>query len=156
MANPTDTHSPGLNRIRLALLCGCMAYVLLIAYVPGFTSQSPLVCMSNKAFGLHCPGCGLTRAFACLARLDPVAAFHCNPLVVFAAPFALVLALDTFSSGDIHRRILGWLPRWLMYSSLIALFATFGVVFVVRTATWLVPEWNPEGWLVPPDRFPPS
>ena len=54
---------------------------------------STAVCFSRRLFHLPCPGCGLTRAFAHLAKGEWGAAFLLHPL-------APVLALEM---------ILGWL-----------------------------------------------
>lgn len=139
----------------LALLAGLAAYVMAVAWIPGFTANSPLVCATYRALGLHCPGCGMTRALACLVRLEPAAALRYNPLVVFAAPAAAILVVEAVLAalgreGLVARR--GRLLRWC----LLPLVACATVLFAVRIATWIAPSCNPEGWLVPPATFPPS
>jgi hypothetical protein len=61
--------------------------------------KAPL-CPFNALTGLPCPGCGMTRAFLALGRLDLAGAFALNPLVF---PLAALLALYA----------LGRTPRWL-------------------------------------------
>lgn len=142
------------QRTSLALLVGCVIYVLLVAYVPGFTAWSPLVCPTRRIFGLHCPGCGLTRAFACLVRLDPLAAIRFHPVAVAAAPFACGLLVDALLRVRGHRGIVGVVPWTVIRCSWLYCLFGFGVTFVVRIATWLRPACNPDCWLIPPATFP--
>mgnify|MGYP000846371592 CR=1 FL=1 len=44
------------------------------------TEILPLPCVWHVLTGLPCPGCGLTTAFAWMARGDGAAAWRCNPL----------------------------------------------------------------------------
>lgn len=57
-------------------------------------------CLTFKATGLHCPGCGSTRALHAITQLDIGGAFRKNAFFVLAAPFLLYAAVT------------GWL-RWL-------------------------------------------
>ena len=50
-------------------------------------------CVFAKTTGLLCPGCGISRMFQALARLDFAAALRCNALVLCLLPFALVFGL---------------------------------------------------------------
>lgn len=137
----------------LALLACCTAYVLMVAYVPGFTKCSPLVCPTYRAFGLHCPSCGLTRAIACMARLDPWTAVQFHPLVILVGPAVLLFSIDTCLTAAGRRGILAKLPDAAVRTYWLLLLAGFGVVFIVRVASWLAPECNPSGWLLPPQTF---
>lgn len=145
---------------RLAALALAAGYVLAVAFVPEFCSWSPLSCTTRRTLGLHCPTCGLTRSFACLVRLDPLSAVAFNPLVIFAAPFAAVLAIDGALAVAGRRRAAVRLPpvarRWGSAVFLTLLVAVFVALFIVRTASWLMPAWNPDGWLLPPAEFPPA
>lgn len=140
----------------IALLVGCTAYVLALAFVPGFRRFSPLACFIKQSVGLHCPTCGLTRAMACCARLDFVGAVRFNPLVILVAPVAAF-----YSAGLLLRTTgRGWLlasvPRTLVVAVWVGLLAVFLLLFLVRTATWFLPEVNPDGWLIPPAKFSPA
>lgn len=141
--------------ITLAILAGCIAYVVVMAYVPGFTSRSPLICPAHRVLGLHCPSCGLTRAIACLVRLEPVAAVRFHPLVILVAPAVLLFTIDTCLAAAGIRGPLDSLPPAVVRGFWIAILAGFGIVFVVRLASWIAPEWNPSGWMLPPQAFPP-
>ena len=50
-------------------------------------------CFLHKLTGLHCPGCGATRAVHHLLHGDFVAAFLNNPLAVLALPVGTALWL---------------------------------------------------------------
>lgn len=139
----------------LAILAGCIAYVVVIAYVPGFTGRSPLVCPTHRVLGLHCPSCGLTRAIACLVRLDPLAAVRFHPLVILVAPALLLFSIDTCLAAVGRSGPLALLPPSTARIFWFTLLAGFGIVFVVRVASWLAPECNPSGWVLPPQTFPP-
>ncbi len=45
-----------------------------------------LPCIWTWLFDIHCPGCGLTRAFMKLIVFDFEAAFNFNPLIFIIAP----------------------------------------------------------------------
>lgn len=57
------------------------------------------ICLFRRTLGLPCPGCGLTRAFAALAKGDFAASWHLHP-------FAIVLAAE-FGAAWL---VVGW---WL-------------------------------------------
>ena len=56
------------------------------------------LCPFALAFGIPCPGCGLSRATFALLRGDIHAALAMHPLVPVALPAALALALHATSS----------------------------------------------------------
>ena len=56
---------------------------------PDRLDRMPRLCVVNRV-GHDCPGCGITRGFAHLARLEPVAATRRN---VFTLPVAAIGAL---------------------------------------------------------------
>ena len=47
--------------------------------LPGVGWATPSVCMFKNLTGLDCPGCGLSRAFICIAHGDMAAAWGYNP-----------------------------------------------------------------------------
>jgi len=54
-------------------------------------------CTFHRLTGLHCPGCGMTRAAAALAHGNLAAAFRFNPVGMVLLPLALVgLGLEAF------------------------------------------------------------
>ena len=117
------------------------AVVLAHADVEGGVS----ICMLRRVFGLPCPGCGMTRAFAALARGDLRAAFAFHPWApVVAAELAaawLLWGASVIGAGAAawSRRV-GALParRWagrLVAANLTALAA----LWLGRLATGTLP-----------------
>lgn len=47
-------------------------------------------CIFHEITGLHCPGCGGTRALVSLIKLDIYQAYKYNMLIVIAIPFFIV------------------------------------------------------------------
>lgn len=50
-------------------------------------------CVFHLLTGKYCPGCGISRMFMALARLDIVLAARYNLLVLCLLPFGIVLAI---------------------------------------------------------------
>lgn len=74
----------------LAGLAGFAAAAVLHLWVP-HSSPETSFCFSRRVLGLPCPGCGLTRAFAHLAKGEWSAALAAHPLApVLAAEIVLV------------------------------------------------------------------
>jgi hypothetical protein len=141
------------KRLNLLIAIGCAGYVLAVAYVPRFSDWSPLECPWHRFLGLDCPTCGLTRAMACIARLDPVEALRFNPLVVLLAPWALVFAINAVAEA-VGARMRFRVCRWIDAYGWWVLLVGVAILFAVRTTTWLAPELNPSDWLSPPSGFP--
>jgi hypothetical protein len=76
----------------LAGFAGLAGLALLHFWTPS-NDPAAAICLSRRLLHLPCPGCGLTRAFAHLAKGEWLAALAAHPL-------APVLALEAF---------LGWL-----------------------------------------------
>ena len=56
-------------------------------------------CLFHAYTGLHCPGCGATRALHRLAHGDCIAALRLNALVVLGLPLGCVIAVCRKSRG---------------------------------------------------------
>ncbi len=77
------------QRVRkLACRGGALALILAGYYL--FVRITGLVvpCVFHEVTGLFCPGCGITRMFLAIGRLDFPAAFRWNPGVLVLLPFA--------------------------------------------------------------------
>ena len=142
-------------RLTLVAIAACTTYVVLLAWLPAFTAASPALCLTRRLLGLNCPSCGLTRAIACLARLDPASAVRFHPLVVLVAPLVGLFVIDTCLAAMGRRGIARAIPRSCVRCFWGVLIAGFGVVLAVRAMSWFVPDWNPAGWMIPPGSFPP-
>lgn len=85
----TQTH--GLLKPRaalvLAVLCGFAIAAAVLYHNPPGTSWMTPPCMMHKMTGLHCPGCGATRATYALLHGDVFGAMRKNIVFVLALPF---------------------------------------------------------------------
>jgi hypothetical protein len=73
-------------------------------------------CLFHAFTGLHCPGCGATRALHQMANGNFVAALKLNALVVLGLPFGCLIAI---------RRKRRYLPAWCLRTLFIGI-ALFG------------------------------
>jgi hypothetical protein len=94
-----------------------------------------LVCPARFAFGIPCPGCGLTRATLALLHGDLAEAHHLHPLVLVLLPIVLWMLVRTslVSSGLLARDSfdpLDKLPTWFYW----VLLVVFVGVWVARLA----------------------
>ena len=76
--------------VRRILLAGSIVSYLFIMYL--VLHYSGIGCVFLYAFGIPCPGCGMTRAAFSLLRLDIIAAWRYNPLI-FAMPYVFTYIL---------------------------------------------------------------
>lgn len=121
------------SRIPLALL-----FPLLILAGMGLSKLrlSALLptCLFHEWTGLHCPGCGGTRAFHALADADPLGALRMNPLGVLLIVGVALLALRTSWEALFPDRKWLRLPysdRWAWWG-----IAVVGLFFVARNLPW--------------------
>ena len=89
------------TRYHLVVLGLCTSVLVLSAvltvrdshvYTPLVNTPLPGICSFRALAGIDCPGCGLTRSFIRLARVDFVGAWHFNPagiLVFMVVAFQL-------------------------------------------------------------------
>lgn len=90
--------NPKKARELLVAFCGLAAYCV-IAIITG------IPCLIKGLTGVSCPGCGMTRSFLALLRLDFSGAWYYHPLVFYlliATPIMLILYLqdkDKYSKG---------------------------------------------------------
>ncbi|HXO30591.1 MAG TPA: DUF2752 domain-containing protein [Thermoanaerobaculia bacterium] len=97
----------GMRRWALAGAAGMAAFLVLHVWVPpegaGFA-----FCPLRRFAGLPCPGCGMTRAFAHLAKGEWSAAVHDHPLApLLAAELALLWMVWGGAAAGVLR-----LPPW--------------------------------------------
>ncbi len=77
------------TRLALALAgaCGLLLALALLYRTPPEQSRFSPPCMFHKVTGLHCPGCGATRAVYALLHGRPSDAVRKNVLFIAALPF---------------------------------------------------------------------
>ena len=82
------------GRLRASVRTAAILLAVGIAYLL-FTALAGwgIPCVFAKTTGLLCPGCGISRMFQAIARLDFLTALRCNALVFCLLPFALMLGL---------------------------------------------------------------
>ena len=79
------------NKKNFALLViGILFIIVSLKYNNG------IPCFFYELTGLYCPGCGITRAFISLFKLDLYQAFRYNMLVVILLPFFIVYIIYKF------------------------------------------------------------
>ena len=57
-----------------------LAFPLVMVWVEMRPAEGPVVCLFRLTTGYDCPGCGITRSFRAMGRLDVEGAFRYNPL----------------------------------------------------------------------------
>ncbi len=95
--------------------------------LPSLGRSLPL-CPLHELTGLHCAGCGSTRALHCLLHGRLLDALRFNPLFVSALPFALYLWLCWGAYALFRRRLPLPRLRIRMIVAGICLLVIFGVV----------------------------
>lgn len=69
----------------MAICVVAMAVWVLRNFEPGVASWYPK-CAFHQATGLHCPGCGATRALRALVLGDVLLAIRYNPMLILGLP----------------------------------------------------------------------
>jgi len=53
-------------------------------------------CLFTKIFNFHCPGCGLTRAFIEILKLNFIKAWQFNSLIYLVFPSSIFFIISDF------------------------------------------------------------
>ena len=93
---------------------------IIIAAFYAVLNLAGISCPIKFVTGISCPGCGMTRAWLAVLRLDFAAAFYYHPLFLLP-PIAVILYL---SKARINRRVYRFL--------ILAISAGFIIVYAYR------------------------
>ena len=110
------------QRLTLLLALGVLG-LLGLCYIRGNDPEAGEAyfprCMFREITGLHCAGCGATRAAHALTNLEPGEAFRKNPLLMILLPFlviGVVLESTAWVIGEGYRGPRVRLPGQLAWS----------------------------------------
>lgn len=115
----------------LLAAAGLLACVALRLWDPG--DDGTVLCPFRSATGLDCPGCGMTRATAALARADVVGAVDHN---LFVVPLVGVLAY-------VYVRWAGHRTRWWTLPSLRLPTSAVWITAALLVGFWLARNVGP-------------
>lgn len=68
-------------KIKILKIYGCIFAIGMVYYLLRKLTQFSIPCIFYRTTGLECPGCGVTRMFDAMIKLDFVSAFFYNPVV---------------------------------------------------------------------------
>lgn len=111
-----------ITKLFILLVAGFFYYII-FKYV-GFA----LPCVFNKATGLLCPACGISRMFVAVANGDLYSAYGYNKLLFFTLPFlASDFVIEEIRFIKNGKRDFLRISKFFIYSEIIALII-FGTV----------------------------
>lgn len=109
-------------RLPLKLLCFGLYGVALSLFL-----LTDLDCLIRHFTGLICPGCGMSRAWMAVLRLDFAAAFHYHPMFWSVPALALYILYDGVLFRN--RRLNNWVLALIL--------AGFLVCYIIRLVSFL-------------------
>jgi hypothetical protein len=119
----------------LAGAAGLAAVVALHFWVPP-AGAAFILCPFRRLTGVPCPGCGMTRALAHLAKGEWTAALRDHPLApVLAAEACAAWAACGLPAADrLRQRAAAAADRWVLWNAV-----ALGAVWLLRLATGTLP-----------------
>jgi len=105
------------------------AALLVAVYIYNPADKKETFCWINRTTGLHCPGCGATRAVYYLMRFNFKKAFYYHAYGAVIAPFVLYVGVALTVNLFAGKKIL-FLPKfnWAYYYVPLALLMVFTVL----------------------------
>ena len=94
----------------------------------------PMKCPIAWLTGISCPGCGITRAFVSVCRLDFAKAWYYHPMIFYLIPVAPVLAVAYFRKAKKLTEVLLWVTAGLMIA--VYLYRQLALHSPVLEAAW--------------------
>lgn len=117
------------QRLRKACFIGAALFLSGCAYLFIFCKLGLAIpCVFHLITGLECPGCGTTRMFASLARLDFVSAWHFNPVVLVMLPFIAYIIVKDVVQWIKHGKTKSTRFENYMQYAMVAVLVVFGIV----------------------------
>lgn len=103
-------------------LWGKLIVLALVAVLVGVWAYFGIYCLSELLFDIPCAGCGMTRAYLALLRLDLSGAFEMHPMF-WSVPILLLFYLF---DGKVFRK------KWINTAILVLIFAGFFVNWIFK------------------------
>ncbi len=123
------------NRLRVLCICG----IVLLYLIFSFWGYQVWFCPIYTAFGIRCPGCGLTHAIQEIAHGHWKAGFHQHAFApIFMAGFVLVTIVSLLPESR-HKKCVAWIAGFERRSGFF-FFIMFALVmyWVIRTGIELL------------------
>ncbi len=118
----------------LTLFIVCFLYFIFVKIV-GFG----IPCIFHTVTGLHCPGCGISRMFLSIARLDFKAAFQYNALIFTLSPIALFFILRHYVLYILYGKRKSEKFETVLLVIALVLLIIFGILRNLPTFSFLAP-----------------
>lgn len=115
------------NYIVIAIILGILFIYILLKYNIG------IPCIFHKLTGFYCPGCGMTRAFISLIKLDIYQAFRYNMLVIILVPFFIIYGVNKYILKNKYK-----IPRFIFYI-LLVITILFAILRNIPNFSFLAP-----------------
>jgi len=116
------------STIFILSVIGLIAVILGYGYI-NYKYGIGFPCMSNKIFGINCPGCGMTRAAVAMMRLDFYQAIEYNAFSIILLPLLFIMAI-AFIWESIFKK-----PTFIYkipVAFLVILFSAFVIYGIIR------------------------
>lgn len=123
-----------LTTVGIFLTVGILYFIL--NRLTGFAIPCPL----HFITGLHCPGCGISRMFICLFKLDFIGAIRQNVAVFIFLPlflyFSVVLIIKYIKTGSLETST----KQNIVLYIVIGIFVLFGICRNIPVLDFLAPH----------------
>lgn len=113
--------------IVIAIILGILFIYIFLKYNIG------IPCIFHKLTNLYCPGCGMTRAFISLIKLDLYQAFRYNMLVIIYVPFFIIYGVNKYILKNKYK-----IPRFIFYI-LLVITILFAILRNIPNFSFLAP-----------------
>ena len=117
-----------------------VVFLILISYLV-FTrlTEIKIPCIFEKITGLFCPGCGISRMFIAMSKLEFYQAFRYNPLIFIMTPFFIIFFLEhIISKAKNKESIIQRMPNIVWYSCVVVIII-YGIIRNIPYFDYLKP-----------------